>query len=357
MGRQRKRIPLALAYPSKLLSKAPKQSPKQRLLQIVEKFQDCPIAVYGDLIADEFVYGEISRVSREAPVLILKYKESRVIPGGAANAISNLRALGAMPIPLGILGIDEAGRELRQQFSQNRIPLSLIRPLDKYQTPTKTRYSAGSIHSSKQQVLRIDRGTAFSHTSQTRSATMAHLETLLKQCRGLLISDYGFGFVSPEVVDQVARKKKAVPITVDSRFSLMRFPGLTACTPNESEVEEALGVKIGNDIGRLAEAGDTLLRRLRLDAVLITRGRDGMSLFVPGQKPVHIPIFGSDEIADVTGAGDTVIAVFTLALAIGATFYEAARLSNYAGGIVVMKRGTATVSAEELSEAVKTDET
>jgi rfaE bifunctional protein kinase chain/domain len=172
------------------------------------------------------------------------------------------------------------------------------------------------------------------------------------ECKGVLISDYGFGFVSPEVTAQVVRTKKLRPVTLDSRFGLLQHRGVTACTPNESEVEQALGIKIGSDTRKLEEAGAKLLNQLEVAAVLITRGRDGMALFVSGQKPVHIPIFGTDEIADVTGAGDTVIAVFTLALAVGASFVEAARLSNYAGGIVVMKRGTATVSAEELREAV-----
>jgi D-glycero-beta-D-manno-heptose-7-phosphate kinase len=327
-------------------------TPKEQLLQIIEKFGGCPIAVYGDLVADEFIYGEISRISREAPVLILKYKESRIVPGGAANAINNLRALDAVPMPLGILGTDEAGKTLRELFSRAKIPLSAVRPIEGYQTPTKTRYSAGSVHSSRQQVLRIDRETAFIHTSESRATTEACLDSLLKQCRGLLVSDYGFGFVDPEIVHHVARKKGALPITLDSRFGLLRFSGLTACTPNESEVEDALGDKIGNNLNRLEETGKILLERLQHEAVLITRGRDGMSLFVSGQKPAHIPIFGSDEIADVTGAGDTVIAVFTLALAVGASFREAAKLSNYAGAIVVMKHGTATVSAEELREAV-----
>jgi rfaE bifunctional protein kinase chain/domain len=328
---------------------------KERFLQIIKKFRNCPIAVYGDLVADEFVYGEISRISREAPVLILKYKESRVVPGGAANAISNLRALEALPVPLGIVGLDEPGKALRRLFSLSKIPLSLVRPVKGYLTPTKTRFSAGSVHSSRQQVLRIDRETVFTHTPESQASTQAHLETLVKQCRGLIVSDYGFGFVTAQAVERVAQKKRSIPIILDSRFSLLNFSGVTACTPNEPEVEQALAIRIGNDMNELEKAGRTLLKRLKLEAVLITRGRDGMALFVSGEKPVHIPIFGSDEIADVTGAGDTVIAVYTLALAVGASFYEAARLSNYAGGIVVMKHGTATVSSEELCEAVLKD--
>jgi D-glycero-beta-D-manno-heptose-7-phosphate kinase len=330
-------------------------TPKARYLEIIQRFRGCPIAVYGDLVADEFVYGEISRVSREAPVLILNYRESSIVPGGAANAINNLHALGARPVPLGILGNDDAGKALRRQFSRSKISLSRIRSLRGYLTPTKSRYSAGSAHSARQQVLRIDRGCAFVHTVDSAKATRNELMALAKECKGLLISDYGFGFVSPEVVTQAVSNKKSLPVTVDSRFSLLQHRGVTACTPNESEVEQALGINIGSNTRKLEEAGTKLLKQLQVEAVLITRGRDGMALFVAGEKPVHIPIFGTDEIADVTGAGDTVIAVFTLALAVGANFVEAARLSNYAGGIVVMKRGTATLSAEELRQAVMQD--
>jgi D-glycero-beta-D-manno-heptose-7-phosphate kinase len=329
--------------------------PKERYLEIIQQFRNCPIAVYGDLVADEFVYGEISRVSREAPVLILNYRDSFIVPGGAANAINNLHALGARPVPLGILGNDDAGKALRRQFSRLKISLSKVRTVKGYMTPTKSRYSAGSAHSARQQVLRIDRGCAFVHSADTAKATRNGLATLAKECKGVLISDYGFGFVSPEVVVRAVPNKKPPPITVDSRFGLLQHAGVTACTPNESEVEQALGIKIGSDTRKLEEAGAKLLKRLQVEAVLITRGRDGMALFVAGKKPVHIPIFGTDEIADVTGAGDTVIAVFTLALAVGASFVEAARLSNYAGGIVVMKRGTATLSAEELRQAVLQD--
>ncbi len=328
---------------------------KERLLELTQKFHGCPVAVYGDLVADEFVYGEISRISREAPVLILKHKESRIVPGCAANAINNLQALGASPIPVGILGADMAGKELRRQLRVRKIPLSLVRHIKGYQTPTKTRFAAGSVHSTRQQVLRIDRETLFQPTPEDESEIWADLESILKRCRGMIISDYGFGFVTPEIVRRIVAKRNSLPVTLDSRFDLLKYQGLTASTPNEPEVEEALGIKIGNDLAKLENAGKLLLKRLQLEAVLITRGRHGMALFVSKQKPVHIPIFGTDEIADVTGAGDTVIAVFTLALACGASFLEAARLSNYAGGIVVMKRGTATVSAQELQEAVLTE--
>ena len=151
------------------------------------------------------------------------------------------------------------------------------------------------------------------------------------------------------------REGHPIPVLIDSRYRVLDYRGLTACTPNESEVEQALDVRINDDRGVLERAGRDLLQRTGMQAVLITRGGRGMALFVPGSPTVHIPIFGSDEIADVTGAGDTVMATMTLALAAGATFETAARLANYAGGIVVMKRGTATASAREIRKAVRSD--
>jgi len=331
-------------------------SSKSRLLELIKTFSGCPIAVYGDLVADEFVFGEISRVSREAPVLILKHRESRIVPGAAGNAINNLHALGAAPIPVGVLGADASGQELCRQFQHKNVPLSLVHRVNDYHTPTKTRFLAGSIHSSRQQVLRLDKESRFQHTAETQAKLWQEVEPLFEKCRGMIISDYGFGFVNQELTRRIAERRNSLPVTLDSRHGLLCYSGLTASTPNEPEVEEALGITIGDDQAKLEAAGKRILRRQKLEAVLITRGRHGMALFVPHRRTVHIPIFGTDEIADVTGAGDTVIAVFTLALAVGASFMEAARLSNYAGGLVVMKRGTATVTAAELQEAVLNDE-
>jgi rfaE bifunctional protein kinase chain/domain len=206
-------------------------------------------------------------------------------------------------------------------------------------------------------MVRIDKTTRLAD----RSAARRRVAALLRGWRGpldaVLVSDYGFGLVTGELVQAavaLARRRK-VPVTVDSRHALLGFRGMTAVTPNEPEVEAALGITIGHDRRKLENAGRTLLRRLGVAAVLITRGSDGMALFEPGRPTLHIPIHGSDEVADVTGAGDTVIATFTLALAAGATPAEASRLANYAGGIVVMKRGTATVSAPELRAAVEAE--
>jgi rfaE bifunctional protein kinase chain/domain len=174
----------------------------------------------------------------------------------------------------------------------------------------------------------------------------------------VILSDYGSGLVTPQLADTIRAalmkrsRRRPVPMLVDSRYGLLGYHGLTTCTPNESEVEQVLRLHINDDLAVLERAGRALLRRTGMQAVLVTRGSRGMALFQPRAQTIHIPIFGSDEVTDVTGAGDTVIATFGLALAAGASFYEAARLANYAGGIVVMKRGTATVSSRELSEAI-----
>jgi rfaE bifunctional protein kinase chain/domain len=230
----------------------------------------------------------------------------------------------------------------------------VLRPT-RYTTPTKTRILAGGIHSAKQQVVRIDRGSAGAIDERIRTAFSSHVARAVRGADALLLSDYGSGLVTPGLVAE-ARKafapKANGPILVDSRYNLLAYHGITACTPNESEVEQALGIRIGDNARALERAGRTLLKKTRAAAVLITRGSRGMALFEPDAPTRHIPIVGSDQIADVTGAGDTVIATLTLALSAGATFAEAAHLANHAGGLVVMKRGTATVSASELRYAI-----
>jgi rfaE bifunctional protein kinase chain/domain len=318
-----------------------------RLRQLLDRFKGRRIAVLGDFVADVFIYGEISRISREAPVLILNQRETQLVPGGGANAVHNLRALGAEPLPLGIVGDDTEGRQLLQFFKKLGIDTSGIRIERSWRTPTKTRILAGAVHSQRQQIVRLDSGGS----TASQPAIQNKLRAKLPKCDALLVSDYGYGTITPELVSQMHARD--IPVTVDSRFSMEQFNDMTAATPNEPEVEEALGMTIGNDLKKLESAGRALLRRLKHQALLITRGKDGMALFERGKKTEHIPVYGSDEIADVTGAGDTVIATFTLGLAAGGTFSEAARLANYAGGIVVMKYGTRPVMFEELKRAVE----
>jgi len=313
------------------------------------------VVVFGDLIADEYVYGRIARVSREAPVLILEYNATEVVPGGAGNAANNVASLGGTVRLVSLVGRDEPGRRLFKSLPRNIERKGLSRP-GGYRTPVKTRILAGGIHSAKQQVVRIDRYTGEPVSDAQRKIAERAAMKAIKNADAVLISDYGSGLVTPRFVSELAArlrtKKRRVPILIDSRYALTRYRGLTACTPNESEVEQVLGVTIDDQPAALERAGRRLLEMTRMACVLITRGSRGMAVFEPGKKTVHIPIFGSDSIADVTGAGDTVMATMTLALAAGATFEEAARLANFAGGLVVMKRGTATVSAAELRRAV-----
>lgn len=327
----------------------------EQLLGLLAACRGKRVVVFGDVIADEFVYGRIARVSREAPVLILEYDATEIVPGGAGNAASNVASLGGNVRLVSLIGRDEAGRRLFKILPRSVERVGLTRP-GGYRTPVKTRILAGGIHSAKQQVVRIDRHTAEPVSDVQRAAAERAMTRAITNADAVLISDYGSGLVQPRFVAELAAtlksKRRSVPILIDSRYALTRYRGLTACTPNESEVEQVLGIRIGDNKSALERAGRALLKRTRMNSVLITRGSRGMALFEPGKPTVHIPIFGSDQIADVTGAGDTVMATMTLALAAGGSFEQAARLANYAGGIVVMKRGTATVSASELRRSI-----
>jgi len=333
---------------------------KERLLALVDGFSSRRVLVIGDLIADEFIYGEIARVSREAPVLILRYDATEIVAGGAGNAANNVAALGGRARLVGLVGGDPEGRRLLASFDRGVDRSPIIRARE-YRTPVKTRILAGGVHAARQQVVRIDRESGWPLDERVSRVLAAKIGPALDACDAVLLSDYGSGLVTPALADTVRRlvskraRRRAIPVLLDSRYRLLDFRGLTTCTPNESEVEQVLGASIKDDAAALERAGRTLLRRTGMQAVLVTRGSRGMALFQPKQPTSHIPIFGSDEVTDVTGAGDTVIATFGLALAAGASFYEAARLANYAGGLVVMKRGTATVSARELSDAVISD--
>ena len=317
----------------------------------MEAFPRITVTVLGDMVADEFVFGEISRVSREAPVLILRHRERTVVPGGGANAVNNLADLGASVLPVGIVGNDEPGRLLLRSFRHKRIPVTGILRDKNYATVTKTRILAGMPHTWRQQVVRLDREPDADLAPHAKRELALAARQYLRASDALLVSDYGYGAASPEILN-AARGKDAVPVVLDSRHRMLEFSGITAATPNEPEVEEALRVRI-RDWDTLSSAGTQIMLRMKLQSLIITRGRDGMVAFSGKHKPVDIPIFGGDQVTDVTGAGDTVIATFTAALAAGATAEEAAHLANYAGGIVVMKRGTATVSRQELLEAIQ----
>jgi rfaE bifunctional protein kinase chain/domain len=322
---------------------------------LIEAFQGRTVAVIGDVLADEFVYGRVARVSREAPVLILEYDSTAIVPGGGGNAANNVASLGGVAILVGAVGGDEHGRRLLEALHPGVDRRGLVRA-DNRATAVKTRILAGSTHSARQQIVRIDRTAGTALDDDARAAFERRAIDAAMCADALLVSDYGSGLVTPALASRVCgavrQARRPGPILVDTRYQLLGYRGLTVCAPNESEVEHALGIRIDGDLDALERAGRDLLERTGMRAVLVTRGSLGMALFTPASPTVHIPIVGSGEIADVTGAGDTVMAALALALTAGATFEEAARLANCAAGLAVMKRGTATVSADELRAAV-----
>jgi len=322
-----------------------------RLADLLESFSRQTVAVLGDLVVDEFVFGEISRVSREAPVLILRHRQTDMLPGGGANAANNLADLGARVLPVGVVGRDPAGDALVAYFQRKKVNTSGIIRLRGWTTTTKSRYLAGWTHTTRQQVLRVDREPSGALPKNVQAALARKAKQLARRASALLVSDYGCGAVTPALVRGLGAKL----LTLDSRYSMLDYRGcgVTAATPNEPELEALYHTSIGTDTATLERLAAQTLRKLDLKALVVTRGKDGMAVFERGSKPQYIPIYGSDQVTDVTGAGDTVIAVFTLALAAGASYLEAAHLANFAGGIVVMKRGTATVTRRELDEAIR----
>jgi D-glycero-beta-D-manno-heptose-7-phosphate kinase len=324
-----------------------------RLLHVLDEFPGHRIAVVGDLIADEFLYGQTLRVSREAPVLVLQYRNLVRLPGGAANAANNLLDLGCRVCMFGCVGQDPSGRALARMLTDKGADMRGVRKVRSYATPVKTRILAGAHHSSPQQIVRVDR---VPEEASLPAVPEGDLHRALSDADGVIISDYGYGAVQPSLMRSLRTfVRPHTPLVVDSRFRMAEFREVTTITPNITELEAATRIAIGSNKELLHKTGQEVMRSQMLDSLLVTQGRYGMTLFQRRKAPVHIPIFGTDEVADVTGAGDTVIAVFTLSLACGASSEEAARLANYAGGLVVMKRGTATVTREELREAIRSE--
>jgi D-glycero-beta-D-manno-heptose-7-phosphate kinase len=333
-----------------------------RLLDVVSAFSRQTVCVLGDFVLDEFVSGEISRVSREAPVLILRHRRTESYPGGGANAAMNLASLGARVLAVGVVGNDAGGEVLADRFRSHKIDGRGMTRLSGWTTPVKTRFLAGWTHTTEQQVLRVDREPSSAMPETVVKTLERNAGRAAKDAGAVLVSDYGFGAATPASV----RKLDVKRVTLDSRYRLLEYRdcGITAATPNESELEAAYHTKIGADTAKLGELGSRAREDLGLEALVVTRGKDGLAVFESSRlagggppAPHHLAIYGSDVAVDVTGAGDTVIAVFTLALAAGATYLEAAHLANYAGGIVVMKRRTATVTRGELETALRSEAT
>jgi D-glycero-beta-D-manno-heptose-7-phosphate kinase len=328
---------------------------KDNLIRLIKRFDKRKIIVVGDLIIDEYLYGLTTRVSREAPVLILKHDKTEYKLGGAANAINNLHTLGASVFPIGVVGDDEAGKNLLEIFKKKGIAIDGVFRDKRVNTVTKTRIMAGGKNIIKQQVIRIDRENKKKIGIVTSKKILEILRSRIDETEGVIFSDYGYGVCKIPDLRYIMSDfhSRGGIFTVDSRFDLLRLKNLTVATPNESEIEELFGKKLNGDLAKLEKAGLKLLKKIASDFLLITRGSKGMLIIKSNGEVHHLPIVGSDEIVDVTGAGDTVISILTCALCAGGDPLESSQLANYGGGLVVMKSGTASVSPQELINAVK----
>ncbi|HET8542631.1 MAG TPA: PfkB family carbohydrate kinase [Anaeromyxobacter sp.] len=326
----------------------PREPELPALASLLSAFSRAEVVVVGDFVADEYVYGETDRVSREAPVLIVRYESSELKPGGAGNAAQNLAALGVKVRAVGAVGDDALGTALLDALEEAGVDVGGIERVRGRPTEAKTRILAGGRSTRRQQMIRLDRAPPEPLPAAAERRLVRTLGRLGRDADAVLASDYGSGAVGPAAIEALRTlKRRGVPVCVDSRYNLRAYTGLTMVKPNEVELEAASGVPLSGP-GGIERAARVLLRRVDCEVLLVTRGRHGMSLFRRGAPPVHVPAHGSQDAVDVTGAGDTVAATFAAGLAAGGDALAAARLANVAGALVVQKPGTATVSRDEL---------
>ncbi|AFY73206.1 D-heptose-7- phosphate 1-kinase [Synechococcus sp. PCC 7502] len=328
---------------NKILSESNSQ-----LIELIQKFDQAKVLVVGDLTLDEFLTGQVERISREAPVLIIRHEGTKQVPGGGANAIYNLAKLGAKVIAVGIIGNDDQGKALKTIFTEAGINTSGIFIDCDRPTVTKTRISAHARQSVTQQIVRIDRKSdaPISETLQTQLAQF--IQAHIDQVDAIVCSDYGEGVMTEIVIDAALKHKLVV---VDTQKDLDRYQGATIFTPNLPEAELAVGYGISDT--NIQTASQDLLKLTNAKQILITRGENGMSLFGQDGNADHIPAFNRTQVFDVTGAGDTVVAALTLALANGGSVWAAAVLGNLAASIVVRQFGTTTTNTTEMLTALE----
>ncbi len=325
-----------------------------KYIGIIDNFPRVNVAVIGDIVADVYMYGRPFKLSREAPVIVVKYEGETIVPGSAGNTINNLSRLEAKVFPIGIVGEDKEGNFLREYFSKDGVDITGVLVSKERGTISKTRLLAGDTHASKRQVVRIDKDASWKMPDSVEKNILDHVDRVNKKVDVWIISDYGYDVITPRVLDRIKGIAREKTVVADSRSRICDFVGATVIVPNESEAEAASGMRINGEADVL-RAGKELLKKMGPEAVIITRGNRGMVLFEKTGNVEQIPICGPDEVTDVTGAGDTVTVLLALAMSAGANLAQAARLSNYAAGVVVMKNGTATVSRSELVEIITKD--
>lgn len=327
----------------------------KNLIKALLNFSGKKVAVFGDIILDRYIAGVTKRVSREAPVLILEKKFKDYNLGGAGNTIRNLSDLGAKVYPISLLGKDNHGERIKKLLSNNNVDTKYVFLSSKRNTPVKTRYYAGDNHTRKQQILRVDDSADEEVNPSDYDLLVNALKKEISQgVDGLIISDYGSGNISPKFIEELSilGKKNNLMIGIDSRYSAFSYSDVNFIKPNESEFCEYLGIRNPSSLDTIFEKGIDVLKKLSIDSILLTRGSEGMILFEHGREPMVIPAFGTKDIIDGTGAGDTVISAFLMGIISGLSYRESAILSNIAGSIVVMKPNAATVSFEELEKCI-----
>ena len=321
---------------------------------VLERFDRLRVVVLGDLVLDEYVFGETTRISREAPVLILKHERTLSLPGGGANPVSNIASLGASALPVGVLGMDRAADTLMGIFKEKGVDSSGIQARPGRVTPLKIRILAGGHNTARQQVIRVDHEAEDAIDPATETAVLKALEDRLQGAHALIISDYGNGLITPRLLKHInglAKQRPKLVTCVDSRYQLGDYRGVAVITPNETEAAPAAGFEDYREQD-LDKIGRGLLKRTKARMVLVTRGSRGMSLFRPRRRD-DVPVCGPTEPVDVNGAGDSVASCITLALAAGADPLMAMRLANAAGGVAVMQRGPASVTREQILELLE----
>ena len=322
---------------------------KDKFKKIIVRFPKVKVLIVGDLILDEFLWGNVSRISPEAPVPVVHVRSESFMPGGAANVANNIHALGGKAYLAGVVGMDERGSILRQELDKRGVGVEGIVIDGERPTTLKTRVIAH-----QQQVVRIDKEKMDGLSTGLIDQIIDYIKEIIGQIDAIIIEDYGKGVVTPRLLQEIlrlARRHKKI-VTVDPKEEHFHYyKGVTAITPNHHEAAQAAGVKV-KDVDSIAKVGKALLNKLKCEAVLLTLGENGMQLFEKQGRITHIPTVAQD-VFDVSGAGDTVIGTFTLALAAGANMQEAAKVSNFAAGIVVGKVGIGVVTQEELLERIR----
>jgi D-beta-D-heptose 7-phosphate kinase/D-beta-D-heptose 1-phosphate adenosyltransferase len=325
---------------------------KKRLLALLNRYRGARLLVVGDAMVDRYVWGDVARISPEAPVPIVRIRREEMRLGGAANVASNLRALGASAAICAAVGVDEPGRLLRARLRDHAIDDACLLAVPERRTVVKERVIA-----QHQQIVRVDWDDDQPLPARDRRRMLDFLEAAMPQIDGVIVSDYAKGVIGKELLDGLRRLAAArgTPVIVDPKIRNMPYyRGFTSMTPNHHETGEMLGVRLANTDAAIHPAGRRLRKKLKLESLVVTRGEEGMTLFFADDTAVNLPT-AAQRVFDVTGAGDTVIAALGCGLGVGASLHDAALIANFAAGIVVAEVGAAAAPAAKIAEAIRED--